>query len=200
MGVASVRAQQEIFQGSAGCCTCNWRKTSLWCTADRPWPSRACYSARSPLGSTISVDASKLDLHAKGFGRRPNWLHLIPIDVPRALRYFIRHWNWSRPIQDGQVWPFDFTRPSFYGVRKWRTWDDDVDGGGDSELPLGGSPSWNLESCSWDFGTDLVKLAEFSSVRLKLLTNHREKKFGLIEEVLKVRERIIDEKEVNKLN
>lgn len=57
---------------------------------DRRVASRACYSARSPVG-TISVDASKLDLHAKGFGRRPNWLHLIPIDVPRALRYFIRH-------------------------------------------------------------------------------------------------------------
>lgn len=47
MEVAFVRAQQEIFQGSTGCCTCNWRKTSLWCTADRPWPSRACYSASS---------------------------------------------------------------------------------------------------------------------------------------------------------
>lgn len=132
-------AQQEIFQGSTECCTCSGRKTSLCCTADRPWPSRACYSARSPVG-TISVDASKLDLHAKGFGRGPNWLHLIPIDVPRALRYFIRHWSWSRSTPDGQVWPLDFTRPSFYGVHKWRTWDDDLDGHGDREGPLGELP------------------------------------------------------------
>lgn len=40
----------------------------------------------------------KLDLHAAAFGSLPNWLHLIPIDVPRALWYFIR---WQRRSRAG---------------------------------------------------------------------------------------------------
>lgn len=38
----------------------------------------------------------KLDLHAAAFGPLPNWLHLIPIDVPGALWYFIRRQRRSR--------------------------------------------------------------------------------------------------------
>lgn len=38
----------------------------------------------------------KLDLHAAAFGSLPNWLHLIPIDVPGALWYFIRRQRRSR--------------------------------------------------------------------------------------------------------
>lgn len=38
----------------------------------------------------------KLDLHATAFGPLPNWLHLIPIDVPGALWYFIRQQHRDR--------------------------------------------------------------------------------------------------------
>lgn len=114
---------KNFSRSETGLCRCGEHEKQVRAASSALTVGRVCYSARS-LAGTISVDASKLDLHAKGFGHRPNWLHLIPIDVPGALRYFIRHWIWSRTASDCQVRPFDFTRRSFYGARKWRTWDD----------------------------------------------------------------------------
>lgn len=62
----------------------------VWNARIQIWPlTTRCLISVSPM-------PCKLDLHAAAFGPLPNWLHLIPIDVPGALWYFIWRQRRSR--------------------------------------------------------------------------------------------------------
>lgn len=152
--------QHGIFQGSTRLLYAKRTKNKyVW--QHRGWSAltveRASHSARSPVG-TISIDASQTGFTCQGFWTSAK---LVAPDSDRRTPGITLFYTalglipcYLAPVQ---VWPFDFTRLSFYSVRKWRTWDDDLDDDGDREQPLDKFPSLLPGILSRISGLDPVK-------------------------------------------